>query len=99
MSDLTFHPLDDDTPDDAPDITADEFDGKCQLEIDAGSVIVTHLACGKQLRGDWWDEALQLDPIPVQVRTESNCTGWHEYSCDCDYWAQITIDGLPGGAA
>lgn len=107
LTDLTLRPIDDDIPDDAPDLDTGgcrctESDGKCQLEIDAGSVIVTHLACGKQLQGDWWVDALQLDPIPVQVKVESHCDGseWHgDHRCDCDYWAQITIDGLPGGAA
>lgn len=69
-------------------------DDRYLLEIDAGGVFVTHVACGKQPTGDWWDDALQLAPVPVQIRAEKDCPGWHKYSCDCDVWAQITIPGL-----
>lgn len=73
-------------------------DDQYLLEIDAGSVFIKHAACGKQPRNSDMSESLQLDATPVQIRPESNCTGWHESSCDCDFWAQITIPGLTSQA-
>ncbi|MEU3099644.1 hypothetical protein ABZ690_34290 [Streptomyces sp. NPDC006967] len=97
---LNFAKADDDTQADGPDLDecpCPKPDDQYLLEIDAGSVFLKHTACGKPPRASGeMVETLQLDPVSVQIRPESNCTGWHyEYSCDCDFWAQATITGLP----
>jgi len=72
-------------------------DDQYLLEIDAGSVFLTHAPCGKPPRdSSEMVESLQLGPVQVQIRPESDCTGFHyEHTCDCDFWAQATIPGLP----
>ncbi|MET8765507.1 hypothetical protein [Streptomyces sp. NPDC004658] len=101
--DLIFKPCEtEDSPDEPDEPARDECpcpkpDGQYLLEIDAGSVFLTHRACGKPPRdSNEMVENLHLAPVLVQIQPENNCTGWHyEYSCDCDFWAQATIPGLP----
>ncbi|MCX4885930.1 phiSA1p31-related protein [Streptomyces sp. NBC_00847] len=45
-------------------------DDQYLMEIDAGSVFLTHKACGKQPRS-WLDDAFSLDRIPVTLH-------WHD---------------------
>ncbi|MFG3090646.1 DUF6011 domain-containing protein [Streptomyces antibioticus] len=95
-----FQPVtdDDQMPDEpAPDeCPCPKPDDQYLMEIDAGSVFLTHAACGKPPRdSSEMVESLQLGPVAVRIQPENNCSGWHETSCDCDFWAQMTIPGLP----
>ena len=99
---LIFKPCDTEDPEDHPsepardDCPCEKPDGQYLLEIDAGSVFLTHSTCGKPPRdSSEMVENLQLAPIAVQIQPENNCGGWHETSCDCGFWAQATILGLP----
>jgi hypothetical protein len=74
-------------------------DGQYLMDIDCGSVSLTHKACGKPPRGDWMTESLTMDPVPVTVKAVpyGNCDGsmWHgEHQCDCGSLAEVTINGL-----
>ncbi|GAA3153712.1 phiSA1p31-related protein [Streptomyces rectiviolaceus] len=85
------------------DLAADECscptsDGQFLMEIDAGSVLLTHKACGKEPRGDYHD-LLNLPQIPVTVTATPyrNCDGseWHgEYRCDCGIYLYATVSHL-----
>lgn len=73
-------------------------DDQYLLAIDAGSVFLTHKACGKQPRGDYTDlvEMLQI-PVTVKAEPYGNCDGgaWHgEYRCDCGSVLVATVNGL-----
>lgn len=74
-------------------------DGQYELSIDAGSVLLTHKACGKQPRGDYLD-LVEMAPIPVTVKAEPyrGCDGgaWHgEYRCDCGTTLLVTPNVQP----
>jgi hypothetical protein len=105
-----FVPVEDALPDDDPHPS--EFECPCPnpddqylMDIDGGSVSLTHKACGKPPRGDWMMESLAMDPVPVTVKgvPYGNCDGsqWHgDRRCDCGELADVTINGLTveGGA-
>lgn len=100
MSDLTFRPTDDDPRNADPDPTVNECqcpnrDDQYLMEVDCGAASLVHAACGKR-PGSWVDDAVSMAPVPVTLR-------WHT---DTDYWtgevdtyADITVNGLTGGAA
>lgn len=88
-------------PEDVP--TADAYECPCPtpddqylLEIDEGSVLLAHKACGKAPRGDWWQDNLSLMQVPVTVTAVpyGTCDGseWHgEHRCDCGKVAALTL--------
>lgn len=72
-------------------------DDQYLLEIDAGSVFLTHKACGKTPRGDWWQDSLSLLQVPVTVTPVPYgiCDGseWHgEHRCDCGVVAVVEVN-------
>ncbi|MET7713726.1 phiSA1p31-related protein [Streptomyces sp. NPDC005407] len=76
-----------------------EPDDQYLLEIDEGSVHLTHQACGKPPRGDWWQDTLSLAQVPVTLTVEpyGNCDGteWHgEHRCDCGVIAAADVTNL-----
>ena len=78
--------------------TCSQPDDQYLMEIDNGSVSLTHRACGKQPRGDYID-LVEMARIPVTVKAEpyGNCDGsqWHgEYRCDCGIVLVPTVNGL-----
>lgn len=97
---IYFHPVPPGAVD-AP-VGPDDTECGCQnpddqylLEIDAGSVVLIHQACGKQMRGDYLD-LVELPRIPVTVKAEpyGNCDGsqWHgEHQCDCGVVLVATV--------
>lgn len=71
-------------------------DDQYLLEVDAGSVILVHKACGKQPCGDYLD-LVELPPTAVTVTAEpyGNCDGqeWHgEHRCDCGIILAATVN-------
>jgi hypothetical protein len=73
-----------------------EPDDQYLLEIEEGSLFLTHKACGKSPRGDWTD-VFHLDQIPVTVQAHpyGNCDGseWHgELRCDCGINLVATVN-------
>lgn len=107
-----FEPCDPFTDTETPHLSAHECpcpapDDQYLLEIDEGGVLLTHKACGKTPRGDWWQESLSLMQVPVTLTHEpyGNCDGsrWHgEHQCDCGTIPCIDVndravmhDGLP----
>lgn len=96
-----FEPSDPFAPADMLDPTECECpcpnpDDQYLLEIDEGSVLLTHKACGKAPLGDWWQDTLSLMQVPVTLTHEpyGNCDGsaWHgERRCDCGTVAVIEI--------
>jgi hypothetical protein len=84
-----------------PSCSCPNPDDQYTLEIDNGSVLITHRACGKTPAGDW-NEVLVLDALPVTVRWERPHPCWCETGCDCDVYAVLTAnhvsvmhDGVP----
>ncbi|TXS50153.1 phiSA1p31-related protein [Streptomyces sp. t39] len=112
MADLVFRPC---NPFEEPEaLDPSEYECPCPapddqylLTIDEGGVFLTHKACGKAPRGDWWQESLSLTQVPVTLTHEpyGTCDGsqWHgEHQCDCGTIAVIEVndravmhDGLP----
>ncbi|MFE0727907.1 hypothetical protein ACFW2X_06585 [Streptomyces antibioticus] len=99
---LAFQPVTDDDQDHAPEEPArDECpcpkpDDQYLLEVDAGQVFLTHRPCGKPPRNsEDFVENLQLNPTPVQIQPDHNCTSWDCPATDCHVWLQVTIPGLP----
>ncbi|MEU9703028.1 phiSA1p31-related protein [Streptomyces sp. NPDC047981] len=72
-------------------------DDQYLLEIDEGSVLLTHKACGKSPRGDWWQDSSSLMQVPVTITSVpyGACDGseWHgEHRCDCGRVAVVEIN-------
>jgi hypothetical protein len=66
-------------------------DDQYLLDVDAGSVGLTHKACGKQPR-QWLDDAFSLDRIPVTLH-------WHDGrptlpDDDDNSYGVLTVNGL-----
>ncbi|MFE6126669.1 hypothetical protein ACFQ6Q_00130 [Streptomyces sp. NPDC056437] len=86
-----------DTPDDAEyGCPCPAPDDQYLLEIDEGSVLLTHKTCGKSPRGDWWQDCLSLmqSPVTLAVVPYGGCDGseWHgEYRCDCGVVAALAL--------
>jgi hypothetical protein len=104
MTALNFEPAEEpatDVPDlDANDCHCKPGDNQYLLEIEDGQPVLRHAACGKQPPGDWedWGELVYMNPIPVTVEWERDCTGsaWHGLSmCDCNMWVQVTATSVP----
>ncbi|MGW6602265.1 hypothetical protein [Streptomyces sp. NPDC055036] len=96
-----FEFVDPDPLEDAPtgdsECSCPDPDDQYLMEIDCGSISLTHKACGKPMAGDLMDSFF-VDRIPVTVTAQpnGNCDGsaWHgEYRCDCGISLVATING------
>lgn len=101
MATLAFQPAEpaDDNPDyDDTGCQCPSGDKNYLLEIDEGQAVLIHATCGKPPSHTWGDfqDLIGMDPIPVTVEWENECTGWHyETSCDCDHWVRVTATSVP----
>lgn len=67
-------------------------DDQYLLEIDASSVFLRHVACGKQV-GDWATDTLHLPPTAVTMKWTVDKDNWTGEVSDA--WADLTVNGLP----
>jgi hypothetical protein len=75
-------------------------DNQYLLSVDEGQAVLIHAACGKQPPRNWgdWHDLVGMDPIPVTVEWEANCSGstWHgDHRCDCDHWVEVSATSVP----
>ena len=100
MTDVTFHPIDDDLPNTGPDLTADECpcpkpDDQYLMQVDCGTASLVHAACGKR-PAPWAGDAVSMAPVPVTLHWHTSTDYW---TGEVDAYGDITINGLTGGAA
>jgi hypothetical protein len=69
-------------------------DPRYLLQIEEGSVSLTHAACGKQPPTAWgdWHDLIDMQPIPVTLEWTPECDGypWHGLTA-CDHGAYIEV--------